>query len=57
MRTARPFQKFFIFSFVVFNVKRRAVESAFPRFGDSTETTEGLFDGGLETLEKRQFDW
>ncbi len=55
-RTARPFLKFFI-SIVVFNVKRGAVESAFPRLGDSTETTEGLFDAGLEAIEKRQFDW
>ncbi len=29
------------------------MESAFPRFGDSTEKAEGLFDAGLGTLEKR----
>ncbi len=28
------------------------MESAFPRFGDSTETPEGLFDAGLGTLKK-----
>ncbi len=33
------------------------VESAFPQFGDSTETPEGLFGAGLGTLEKGQYDW
>ncbi len=37
-----------LISILVFNFKRRAGEGAFPRFGDPTETTEGLFDADLE---------
>ncbi len=37
---------FHIYIFV-FNVKRPAVESAYPRFVDSTEAPLGPFDAGL----------
>ncbi len=37
-------------SILVFSFKRRALESAYPRFSDPAETPEGFFDAGLEIL-------